>query len=75
MYLIHYKPFEDDYVGNLEVMNEGFTLLLLYHVINLQEDLVPDQFARDFVGTSFVVVVLLSIFCNFFFLIKTIVSN
>jgi hypothetical protein len=56
-------------------MNEGFTLLLLYHVINLQEDLVPDQFARDFVGTSFVVVVLLSIFCNFFFLIKTIVSN
>ena len=52
-------------------MNELFTLLLMYHVICLNESWVTDSSLRDMVGYSFCAIVALNIFINFVFLFRT----
>lgn len=71
-YLTVYRPFEVKLVGNLEIMNECFTVLLMYHVICLNDDFVIDEYGREIVGVSFVVFLLSNVFLNFYFLFRTI---
>ena len=35
MYLLKFKPFEEELNGNLEIMNECFTLILMFHIMCL----------------------------------------
>ena len=72
LYLLAYKPLEDPLVQYLDVMNEMFTLFLMYHVICLNEDFIPDVYGRQFPGNSFVTIVILDVALNFYFLFRTI---
>lgn len=69
------SPFEDKLVQNLEVMNESFTLILMYHVLALNTNWITDTHARDWVGCSLIVVIAINVFINFFFLFRTIAQK
>ena len=71
LYLIHWRPFEEGLVLGLEIMNEFFTLALMYHVLCLNLSWNSDEFAYGVVGNSFIAFVFFDVFLNFFFLFRT----
>ena len=52
-YLVTYKPFYEDKIGNLEIMNECTYLILLYHVC-LFSGFVTEIETRYAIGWSFI---------------------
>lgn len=66
------KPFETELVNNLEIMNEVFTILMMYLVICLNEDVAPQEYGRAWVGNFFIALVFLNVFLNFYFLFRTV---
>jgi hypothetical protein len=71
-YLLAYRPFENQLLQRLEIMNECFTLLLMYHAMALNLNWVDSDEARDFIGRSIICFIALSICINFGFLFRTI---
>ena len=71
-YLLLYKPFESKLTMSLELMNELTSGILMYHLIVFNPDWVSDNEPREFVGTSFIVIVCLNIAVHVFFLCKTV---
>ena len=70
-----FKPFESTFVGNLEIMNECFTIILMYHLLGLSEEFARDEYGRAVVGLSFMFWLFIDLFMNFFFLTKTIIET
>lgn len=74
-YLLVFRPFEDRLVQNLEIMNESFTLLLMYHVLVLNTDWVPYDLPRRTAGHSLIIFILINVVINFYFLFRTIAKD
>lgn len=71
-YLLSFRPFEDSLMQRLEVMNESYTLVLMYIVITFNELWVDDDHARFVTGSVLLTVIAINVFVNFFFLFRTI---
>jgi len=59
-------------VNNLEIMNEVFTILMMYLVICLNEEVATVEYGRAWVGNVFISLVFLNVFLNFYFLFRTV---
>jgi hypothetical protein len=71
-YLLNFRPFDNPLVQRLEVMNESFTLLLMYIVTTFNKLWIEDEYARDVMGYTLVSLISANIVINFFFLFRTI---
>ncbi len=69
--MLVYRPFEKTLVQRLEVMNETFTLLLMYNAMTLDLNWVNSDIPRTTVGTVIIGLISLSIIINFVFLFRT----
>jgi hypothetical protein len=49
MYIIHVKPFKEKYKNKLEIFNEGFILLISYHLLFFT-DYIKDEDLRTKLG-------------------------
>ena len=68
-YLIVQRPFDDEKVNNLEIMNEATNFILLYHVV-LFSGVVPDSETRYLLGWSFIAINAMNMLVHFWLLIK-----
>ena len=68
-YILHIRPFEEELVNNLEVMNETFTLMLL-SVMFCFTDLIDDVELQYTIGYIFIIYMCLCIMTHLFFLFK-----
>ena len=68
-YLVVQRPFDDEKVNNLEIMNEATNFLLLYHVV-LFSGVVPDSETRYLLGWSFIGINAMNMMVHFGLLIK-----
>jgi len=68
-YLLHYKPFDEPLVNNLEVMNECFTLLMIFFLFCFTS-LVPSVQDQYFIGYFFIGAMCLCIGTHLFFLFR-----
>jgi hypothetical protein len=69
VYILHFQPFEEPIFNNLEVMNECFTLLLLYFVYCFS-DIISAYEDQYMIGYLFVFFMCLCICVHLFFLFK-----
>ena len=68
-YLVVQRPFDDEKVNNLEIMNEATNFILLYHVI-LFSGMVPDSKTRYMLGWSFIGLTSANVLVHFALLVK-----
>ena len=71
-YLISFRPFEDDLMQNLELLNEVTYLLTSYTVFMFNEQWVVSAEIRNEVGYVFTALLTICILVHLFFLFKTI---
>jgi hypothetical protein len=71
-FLLNFKPFDNPLMQRLEVMNETFTLVLMYIVVTFNKLWVDSEHARDVMGYTLIGLIFTNIFINFFFLFRTI---
>ena len=67
-YLVKYRPFDDNRVNNLEIMNEATNFVMLYHVMCFT-DFVPEAEDRYFIGWSFVACICMNLMVHLTLLI------
>ena len=56
----------------LEIMNEATSAFLMYHVLIFNPAFVDDDFPREVMGYSFIIIVCLNIAVHLFFLLKNV---
>ena len=74
IYLGWFRPFEDQRLVNLEIMNECTSLILLYHLM-LFTDFVPEAETRYLIGWSFIFFVVANMAVHFTILIKDMIAD
>ena len=68
-YLMAYRPFGEEKINNLEIMNEATSFILLYHVM-LFSNYVEDAETRYLIGWSFIFWTCLNMLVHFGLLLK-----
>ena len=64
-YLITFKPFESNVTNTLEIVNEVFIMVSVYHLIGFS-DFVTDPYLKYYIGWSINLLVVLQILINTF---------
>ena len=73
-YLVKFKPFDDERVNKLEVMNECTNFVMLYHVMCFT-DFVPEAEDRYYIGWSFVACICMNLMVHLYLLIMDTVAQ
>ena len=68
IYLVKFKPFDDNRVNRLEVMNEATNFVMLYHVMCFT-DFVPEAEDRYYIGWSFIACIVVNLIVHMSLLI------